>query len=49
MIIVPVAIFSAEVFRTHQRSPSDRTCPACIREGHDTDATHCKYCGAALW
>ena len=48
MIIVPVAIFSVEVIQTRQRELSTRTCPSCVREGHDSDATHCKYCGTRL-
>jgi voltage-gated potassium channel len=48
MIIVPVAIFSVEVIQTRQRDLSTRTCPSCVREGHDSDAEFCKYCGATL-
>jgi len=48
MIIVPVAIFSVEVIQTRKQNVSGRTCPSCIREGHDTDAVHCKYCGVKL-
>ena len=48
MIIVPVAIFSVEVIQTRRGEVSTRTCPSCIREGHDTDAKFCKYCGAGL-
>ena len=25
-----------------------RACPDCMREGHDRDATHCKFCGGKL-
>jgi voltage-gated potassium channel len=48
MIIVPVAIFSVEVIQTRQRELSTRTCPSCVREGHDSDAVCCKYCGTRL-
>jgi voltage-gated potassium channel len=48
MIIVPVAIFSVEVIHTRKSDVSGRACPSCIRGGHDTDAVHCKYCGARL-
>jgi voltage-gated potassium channel len=48
MIIVPVAIFSVEVIQTRQRDLSTRTCPSCVREGHDSDAVCCKYCGTRL-
>jgi voltage-gated potassium channel len=29
-------------------SGPERTCLACAAEGHDRDATHCKYCGVDL-
>lgn len=48
MIIVPVAIFSVEVIRTHQREISTKSCPSCIREGHDADAVYCKHCASKL-
>jgi voltage-gated potassium channel len=48
MIIVPVAIFSVEVIQTHKREMSTKNCPSCIRDGHEADAVHCKYCGARL-
>ena len=25
-----------------------QVCPECMKEGHDADAVHCKYCGARL-
>lgn len=46
LIVVPTGIVTAEVVR--QRPVSTRTCPSCMKEGHDEDATHCKYCGAEL-
>jgi voltage-gated potassium channel len=48
MIIVPVAIFSVEVIQKRKSDVSGRACASCLREGHDTDAVHCKYCGARL-
>jgi voltage-gated potassium channel len=48
MIIVPVAIFSVEVIQTRRRELSTRSCPSCVREGHDADAVCCKYCGTPL-
>lgn len=48
MIIVPVAIFSVEVIRGRVPEVSTQACPACSREGHEVDATFCKYCGAHL-
>ncbi len=25
-----------------------QNCPNCLKEGHDKDAIHCKYCGHKL-
>jgi len=46
LIVVPTGIVSAEVARA--KPVSTEACPACMKEGHDVDAVHCKYCGAAL-
>ena len=48
LIIVPTGIVSAEVAHQMARSISTQACPQCSREGHDADARHCKWCGAAL-
>lgn len=48
MIIVPTGIVSAEMAQRAQRPVSTQACPSCSREGHDADAKHCKWCGAAL-
>jgi voltage-gated potassium channel len=48
LIIIPTGIFAMEMVRTNQRLVSTQACPNCSREGHDTDAVHCKYCGARL-
>lgn len=47
IIAVPTGIVSVELARTG-RAVSRQACPACGAEGHDVDATHCKYCGAHL-
>lgn len=47
IIAVPTGIVSVELARTG-RAVSRQACPACGAEGHDLDATHCKYCGAHL-
>jgi len=47
IIAVPTGIVSVEMARTG-RAVSRQACPACSAEGHDADATHCKYCGAPL-
>lgn len=47
ILAVPTGIVSVELART-THMVSNQACPACSAEGHDLDATHCKYCGAAL-
>jgi len=47
IIAVPTGIVSAE-FMTANREAKTRLCPHCMREGHDFDAIHCKYCGGEL-
>jgi voltage-gated potassium channel len=51
ILAVPTGIVSSELVRrvgTGGRPVSTQACPACGREGHDTDAKHCKFCGTAL-
>lgn len=47
IIAVPTGIVTTELARVG-RPVSGQTCRQCSAEGHDTDARHCKYCGAAL-
>jgi voltage-gated potassium channel len=48
IIAVPTGIVSAEmVFQKHQKVTT-QVCPHCLKEGHDTDAVHCKFCGGIL-
>ena len=48
IIIVPIGVFSTEILAAQKRGVSTRSCPSCGAEGHDMDATHCKYCGSKL-
>jgi voltage-gated potassium channel len=48
IIIVPIGVFSTEILAAQKRGVSTRSCPSCGAEGHDLDATHCKYCGSKL-
>ena len=48
MIIVPTGIVSAEMAQAGSKGVTTQVCPECMAEGHDADATHCKYCGAKL-
>jgi voltage-gated potassium channel len=48
IIAVPTGIVSVELAQVRGRLVSTEACPSCSAEGHDPDARHCKYCGAAL-
>ncbi len=48
IIAVPTGIVSVELAYAKRSSISTQACLQCSREGHDDDAEHCKYCGAAL-
>jgi voltage-gated potassium channel len=51
IIAVPTGIVTAEMTRGNAekfQNISTQCCMACAREGHDTDACFCKYCGAKL-
>lgn len=52
IIAVPTGIISAEIAKQSGKSDSSsvstQVCPHCSSEGHDKDATYCKYCGSEL-
>ena len=49
IIAVPTGIVTVELSQAFRRKgASTRACSECSGEGHDTDAKHCKFCGAAL-
>jgi voltage-gated potassium channel len=52
VLAVPTGIVSAEIIRgdmAHLRiSTNTQACRYCSKEGHDDDATNCKYCGEIL-
>jgi voltage-gated potassium channel len=51
IIAVPTGIITMEMARTSpvpHKDISTEVCPSCNREGHDTDAVHCKFCGEKL-
>jgi voltage-gated potassium channel len=48
IIIVPTGIVTAELAHGSVKAVTTQVCPACMAEGHDADASHCKYCGARL-
>ncbi len=47
LIIVPTGFVTAELFHSAMahKAVTTRTCDHCMSEGHDRDATYCKYCG----
>jgi len=49
MIIVPTGIVTAELAHSGgKKEITTQVCPECMREGHDPDATFCKFCGLRL-
>ena len=48
IIAVPAGIVSVELAGQTPRKVSTQACLSCSAEGHDYDASHCKYCGAKL-
>ena len=48
IIAVPTGIVTAEMTAASGKKISTQSCQECSAEGHDSDATFCKYCGAKL-
>jgi voltage-gated potassium channel len=48
IIAIPTGIITAELANEMRRDKSIYPCPNCVKAGHDIDAIHCKWCGAAL-
>ena len=48
IIIVPSGIFSVEIIAASKAQTNTQVCPTCTQEGHDDDASYCKYCGSKL-
>ena len=49
ILAVPTGIVSSEMINIKNKDKiSTQVCPHCMRDGHDTDATFCKYCSARL-
>jgi len=48
IIAVPTGIVTVEIAEASRKSITTQVCPDCLKEGHDRDASHCKYCGAKL-
>lgn len=48
IIAVPTGIVSSEIYKQDSSQVSTQACQNCSREGHDSDAEYCKYCGEPL-
>ena len=49
IIAVPTGIVTAEIARTPSKDQiNTQSCPNCSKEGHDSDADFCKFCGSEL-
>ena len=48
IIAVPTGIVSVELAQAQKKKFSAMTCHSCSREGHDENATFCKFCGVRL-
>lgn len=49
ILAVPTGIVTVELSKAaRHQEPKAQACPNCSREGHDPDASFCKYCGHAL-
>jgi voltage-gated potassium channel len=48
IIAVPTGIVTAEITYAGREKAGPVRCPGCGAGGHDGDAGHCKFCGAAL-
>ena len=47
-VVVSAGVVFAELVHVGKREITTQSCPSCMREGHDKDAVHCKYCGGRL-
>lgn len=48
IIAIPTGIVTAELARAPRQGVTTEACPGCGLQGHDPDATYCKYCASAL-
>jgi len=50
IIAVPTGIITHDIaIAARQKKELPESCPNCSREGHDSDALFCKYCGSSLF
>ncbi len=48
IIAVPTGIVTNELIKSDTKKISTQACKSCSKEGHDSDAEYCKYCGDKL-
>lgn len=48
IIAVPTGIVTAEYVNVSRKDYTTQVCPNCSKEGHDSNAEYCKYCGSKL-
>ncbi len=49
IIAIPTGIITSEMNKANKKDGiSTQVCPNCLKEGHDTDADFCKFCGAEI-
>jgi voltage-gated potassium channel len=50
IIAVPTGIMTVELSKASKirNYPTTQVCQVCLKEGHDSDAKYCKYCGAEI-
>jgi len=48
IIAVPTGIVTVEIANASRRKITTQACEHCASEGHDADASFCKYCGTEL-
>lgn len=48
IIAVPTGIVTVEIAEQSRKQITTQVCQNCLKEGHDKDAVHCKFCGHEL-
>jgi len=48
IIAIPTGIVTAEIVFKNKGKLTTQVCPSCLKDGHDNDAIHCKFCSAKL-
>ncbi|NJO02912.1 MAG: ion transporter [Bacteroidia bacterium] len=50
-IVVFTSIVSAEIYKREEKkkTSNEKSCLDCGMDGHDSNASYCKYCGSRLW